>query len=406
MKLDLLDAKSVAARLRNLIGKHGRISLAMAWGDLTPVAEILLENSSKFGSVLFGVDFLATDPDLIDRLVDVPGAFVAKNRPGCFHPKIFYFASGPKAEAIVGSANFTKGGLGANLEASVHVKGAVDDPFFDQIRERLEQYRPLHMPVTKIFAASYRRQTEAAAAAARSRAKNPIMPTDVKGWARLNSALASMSWREFARLARQDVHHDFRKRVKLLRWVQQTFARTGSFADLPVAEWKAIAGVIGRVEAEEAGLAGFEWGWFGSMGGAGTFAELIGQRNAAIGVALDAIPPRGEVTQSDYRGYVRAFTAAFAGSSRTARLGPATRLLAMKRPDRFVCVNGGNQANLAKALAFAPTTISLDNYWERVVVPVQQAPWFTTARPVGGDRELWDARVAMLDAIYYEPRAE
>ena len=80
----------------------------MAWGDLTPVAETLLANAAKFGSVLFGVDFAASDPDLIDRLAEVPGAFVAKNRPGCFHSKIFYFSSGAKAEAIVGSANFTK----------------------------------------------------------------------------------------------------------------------------------------------------------------------------------------------------------------------------------------------------------------------------------------------------------
>ncbi|MER9291874.1 hypothetical protein NKI44_27105 [Mesorhizobium sp. M0614] len=78
----------------------------------------------------------------------------------------------------------------------------------------------------------------------------------------------------------------------------------------------------------------------------------------------------------------------------------------MKRPDFFVCVNGGNQTNLAGALAFAPTTISLDNYWERIVVPIQQAPWFTTPRPAGRDLELWDARIAMLDAIYYEPKSE
>src|SRR3546814_4861364 len=97
------------------------------------------------------------------------------------------------------------------------------------------------------------------------------------------------------------------------------------------------------------------------------------------------------------------FTAAFSGSSRTARLAPATRLLAMKRPDVFVCVNGGNTKGLAVALTFAPTTIDLKNYWERVIEPIQQAPWYNASRPTGRDMELWDARVAMLDAIYYRP---
>jgi hypothetical protein len=75
----------------------------------------------------------------------------------------------------------------------------------------------------------------------------------------------------------------------------------------------------------------------------------------------------------------------------------------MKRPDFFVCVDAGNKPALAKALAFAPTTINLDNYWDRIIEPIQQAPWYNEPRPVGPNRELWDARVAMLDAIYYAP---
>jgi hypothetical protein len=284
------------------------------------------------------------------------------------------------------------------------VKGSADDPFFKQIRDQLERYKPLHLPITKAFAESYRRQAEAAAA--RPRPKNPVLPAQVKDWERVNSPLATMFWKDFVKLARQDIHHDFKKRMKLVREIQKMFARTASFADLSVAEWKGISGVLGDVESEEVGLDGFDWGWFGSMGGAGTFAELIGQENPVIAAALDAIPKRGEVIEAQFTDYVRTFTGAFAGSSRTARLGPATRLLAMKRPDFFVCVNGGNRTNLAEALAFAPTTISLDNYWERVIVPIQQAPWFTAPRPAGRDTELWDARVAMLDAIYYEPKSE
>ena len=58
---------------------------------------------------------------------------------------------------------------------------------------------------------------------------------------------------------------------------------------------------------------------------------------------------------------------------------------------------------LATALSFAPTTLSLENYWARVIGPIQQAPWYNTPRPSGQDMELWESRVAMLDAIYYEP---
>lgn len=401
MKMSLLNADSTARRLSSLIEKHERISIAVAWGGITSVAEVLLANSAKFDSILLGLDFSATDPDLIDRLVGIPNAFVTKNRPGCFHPKVFYFESGTKAEAIVGSANFTKGGLGQNFEAGVHAKGDSSESFFEQVRHQLKSYKRLHLPITRALADSYRRQANAAKNLRRP--KNPVLPNERKSWSSFNSPLSTMSWREFASLARQDKYHDFKKRIGLVQKIQELFSKTPSFANLSVAEAKGIAGVLGRVEAEQVGLVGLEWGWFGSMGGAGTFAELVGLQDKKLAAALDIIPKHGDVTEPHFESYVAAFTDAFAGSSRVARLAPATRLLAMKRPDIFVCVNGGNTPELAVALTFAPSTLKLENYWERVIEPIQQAPWYNAPRPLGRDMGLWDARVAMLDAIYYRP---
>lgn len=401
MLVSLLEANAVARKLTALIKKHDTIAIAVAWGWITPVAETLLANTSKFDSFLLGSDFSATDPDLIDRLVDVPNAFVAKNQGGCFHPKIFYFQSGTKAEAIVGSANFTRGGLYTNFEASVHAKGTADSPFFDQVRKQLESYSNLRIPITKPFADSYRRS--AVSAAKSLRPKNPVLPNHRKDWERVNSSLAIMSWKDFVKGARQDFHHDFKKRMRLVREIQKLFAKTTSFGDLSVDEWKGIAGVLGPHQADEAELDILNSGWFGSMRGAGTFAQLIGQKSAALGDALDAVPKRGAVTEAQFDAYVKAFTAAFSRKKRTGGLATATRLLAMKRPDVFVCVNRGNKASLAEALSFAPSTIDIDNYWERVIQPIQQAPWYNSLRPAGPNMELWDARVAMLDAIYYEP---
>lgn len=75
----------------------------------------------------------------------------------------------------------------------------------------------------------------------------------------------------------------------------------------------------------------------------------------------------------------------------------------MKRPDSFVCVSNPNKAGLANALALSRTTLDLDNYWERVIEPIRISPWYNAPRPSGNDAELWDGRVAMLDAIYYNP---
>ena len=185
-----------------------------------------------------------------------------------------------------------------------------------------------------------------------------------------------MTWKKFAKSARGDID----KRLKLLRKIQKMFDKTDSFGDLSVAEWKGIAGVLGECEAEGARLNGFDWGWFGSMRAAGNFTKLIGRRDPTLAKALDIIPICGPVTQKQFEEYVSAFGFAFtgldenSGSKGSKGLGSATRLLAMKRPDVFVCVNGGNQAGLEKALPDAKVTVKLDNYWEKVIQPIQQAP--------------------------------
>lgn len=401
MQVTLVDASSTARQLSALIREHDSISIAVAWGGLTPVADTLLANADKIRFILVGVDFCATEADLIDRFVDVPNAYVAKPEQNCFHPKIFYFESGTKAEAIIGSANFTKGGLGNNVEAGVHLRGAASDPFFVQVRDVLESYTNRCQRIDQELASTYRRQAKAAATKPRS--KSPILTDAHKNLARMNSPLAKMEWPDFVKLVRSDRYHDYEKRINLLRAIQQIFCRMPSFAEVTTAEAKGIAGVLGEGEAKREGLADLDWGWFGSMGGAGTFAKLISLKDRALATALDAIPMRDDVTEDQFDEYVAAFTAAFSDLPRTAGLAPATRLLAMKRPDVFVCVNGGNQLGLAKALSFAPTTIKLENYWERVIDPIRQAPWYTTPRPVGSNMEIWDARAAMLDAIYYRP---
>src|SRR3546814_10717847 len=83
MKISLVSAAATARKLSALIRKHDSISIAVAWGGITEVAQTLLAHSEKFESVLLGVDFSATEAALVDCLVDVPNAYVAQNRPGC-----------------------------------------------------------------------------------------------------------------------------------------------------------------------------------------------------------------------------------------------------------------------------------------------------------------------------------
>ncbi|MBW0159491.1 phospholipase D family protein [Sedimentimonas flavescens] len=400
MSVKLLNAKAAAKRLEQLIEDHSEIHLAVAWGSNGHIADCLLRNQHKFSSVTFGLAFCQTDPDLVDRLVGVKNAFVADGGNKTFHPKVYYFQTGDVSEAIIGSSNFTAGGLDRNWEASVHIKGASSATIFNQVRECLGSYAGLRKAVTQHLAESYRLWF--AAASTLKKARNPILPGSGLPANQFNSPLVKMRWDEYVRAAEASPHHNFDARLSLLRECQTMFASVKSFAGLTSSQWKAIAGVIGSNQRINEGLDGHDWAWFGSMKGMGDFANRISEQDAFLARAVDCIPRHGEVTKAQFEDFCGLFLQAFAQSSRIGGVPTATRLLAMKRPDTFVCVSKPNLAGLSSALAFPKSSLQLDNYWDRVVEPIRLSFWYNTPRPKGKYAELWDGRAAMLDAIYYE----
>ena len=403
MKISVLDATCLKKTLLRLIAKHEQIYMAVAWAHSGPVADKLIENKHKFKSVTIGLDFCASDPDFVDALREVPNAYVFKKSGACFHPKIYLFRTGQNAEAIVGSANFTAGGLGSNIEACLHVSCEGGEAVISELVTTLDSYARYRQPVTKQLADAYRRQVQIAASSPRP--PSPVLPSEITDFQRIDSKLLKMDWPAYIRKVKRDPNHIFEIRMRFLRYVQTLFARKQSFTGLTTPEWKAVGGIVHPDAVAGSGLEKHQIGWFGSMQGSGSFTNLIVNRDKRIARAVDSIPPRGSVSRSDYDKFCDLFIAAFAGSARTGRYPTATRLLAMKRPDVFVCVNNGNKSGLAEALHFSPSTLALENYWERVIEPVKMARWYNSTRPIGIEAEVWDCRVALLDTIFFsEPR--
>lgn len=380
---------------------HDRIYVAVAWGYNGELADELLKHSAKFESVTFGVSFCQTDAGLINRLVGVRNAFVAEGDGSTFHPKIYYFETDGKAEVILGSSNFTQGGLSRNWEACVHAAGDASNHFFDQVRQCLLTYQPLRKSITPEVAAAYQVQFDAAKKI--KRAKDPILSSKEAPW--LTSNLVNMTWDEFVKAVKRDRFHTVDDRLGMLRECQSMFAAVKSFDELSVLQWKAIAGVIGTREKEANGLDKFDWGWFGSMKGMGDFNQRVKFKDPWLARAVDCIPPIGDVSRDDFTRYCGHFVKAFEKSARVGGVPTATRLLAMKRPDKFVCISNPNKAALSMALSSSKDALGRDfeSYWETVIEPIRQSRWYNQSRPAGQEAELWDRRVAMLDAIYYHP---
>ena len=171
-----------------------------------------------------------------------------------------------------------------------------------------------------------------------------------------------MSWSDYVKAVHKNDHHNVKGRADVLAAARQHFAENLSFASIPLEVRKGIAGFINSEK--------IEWKWFGSMQGAGYFKEKINDNDAGISAAIDTIPVSGEVKKEDYDEYVEQFKKAFMKNGEEIGHGVATasRLLAMKRPDYFVCFNSANAKGLRQDFGLKPFgTHGYERYWTEII---------------------------------------
>ena len=187
----------------------------------------------------------------------------------------------------------------------------------------------------------------------------------------------------------------FAQRLKVIQRMQDLFKTGKHFREFSDDERKYIAGTLGKNQTKQFG--GDSW-WFGHMGGSGNFAGAINSNNPKISEALDNIPLKGNITKQNYDSFVKNFKEAINGNM----VGCASRLLAMKRPDFFVCINGENKKGLRKAFNDKKFDETFDYYWEFITQKVHQSEWYKNPTPeMDIEKEITEIRVAFLDSVYY-----
>jgi len=374
---------------------------AVAWATKNPVAREAAKHQSKLKHLVIGTHFYQTDPDVLEQFSNLSAAAVRPPTGALFHPKIYLFENGESTSAVVGSHNLTGAAFGGrNVEASVLLCGDKTEVLFKQLKTFIVNEWNEAESIDEDFLYSYRQQYIAKQAGREAlkefhRLKKPL------GRSR-KPAPMELSWKSFLQGVKFDKHHSLAGRLSILESARELFDEVGSFSAMGESQRKAIAGTLGRKEDSPGQL---PWGWFGTMFGLGDFKSLVKHRPQQLSRALDRISLNEKVGERDYEEFATAFRKAFKNAAHKGGIATASRLLAMKRPDLFVAVNGPNKQRLCDAFGVAHTTLSLDNYWERIVVPTQLSPFWNQARPRAAlPGRIWDNRAALLDSIYYEPK--
>jgi hypothetical protein len=181
----------------------------------------------------------------------------------------------------------------------------------------------------------------------------------------------AMSWTQFFAFVQKDAHHGFEKRCDLLKLVRTGFEATSHFEQMEVGLRKTIAGL--PTDFNE------HWGWFGSMSGAGYYHQAVNDNNPHISAALDEIPLNEPVSRQHYDAYLAEFVKAFPNGRHG--VGIASRLLALKRPDYFVCFDSKNKKELCKDFGIKQTAMDYERYWEEIIERITDSAWWNEPRP-------------------------
>ena len=391
----LTTSDDILKAVRSAMRRYQSFRWSVAWASSGfPLFDDLLKKRNRVSQLVVGTHFYQTHPDFLKAFLDDPKVRVVLQPSGVFHPKIYLFEnSRDDWTCIIGSPNFTRAAFSINLEVAVQLDSTAasgGNINYDALRKLIDEHWKQGTPLNKEFLDPYRSIWNC---------KAPILGQLVgtyggKGGKPIVSVkVLKLTWHEFVSQVKSEKYHALSQRIAVLRGARTYFQNNKHLSDLTKDERRRIAGLAGKDQ-------GIDWGYFGSMKGAGWFWKAIDANDQHLSSSLDTIPSDGLVDQRDYEAFVEEFRKTAPNGD---RLAIATRLLCMKRPDMFVCLDSKNRSGLCKAFGIAQSGMSYARYWSEVIDRVRDAVWWNAPRPSGSEEEeIWLGRTALLDALYYE----
>lgn len=395
----LTKPEQIKNKLISVIEECDSIQIAVAWASANhEVFKILIDNKDKINKLVVGTHFFQTDPKFLEAFLNNEKVKVIYETGEVFHPKIYYFKLKDGWECLVGSANFTNGAMTNNKE--VLVLFSSDDSGVYKTEQEIwmviKKYFDEGHIIDNDYLSKYKAHYESKKELLNSLSTAKISDKESGFY---QSDIFNYTWAEyFSKILNDDYHgkdaiHD---RLKVLSSARKLFERD-KFLNLTEEERRKIAGYEEWKEDNE-----FDWQWFGSMKPEGIFKGLVKSNNENLSLALEQIPLEGSLAKEHYLSFLKYYKLAVSDNSN--RLSGATRLLAMKRPDYFFCLDSKNKKRFCQDFNIKEKDLHIDTYWDIVVDKITSCLWWSDTK-VSHDKieqNVWKYRAAFLDAIYYK----
>lgn len=404
----LPSAQASHDAMREILKWADSIDFAYAWmtsrRDGFDLWHALDETKIRHGVV--GLNFSRTEPRVLRFFFENVSKKVRiiEDAQGTFHPKVLVAAKGNERRAILGSSNFTHEGFGENTELNVLLEGTAGDPAFQVLDDVILAQWLRADGLTRERLASYDLQYEAARRLPRPRRSGihaGMSSSRRKSRGVMTAESLDLPWKEYAQLLQGRlefwIDEEMCKEIEIpfLTEVEeiQGLLEGDDFEDLEIDDRRRVAGIK------------LGYGWLGASRSNRPFARLVRDEEHVIGRIVARIPLHGHYGL-DAR--VEMTQRAFDEAERISGVGIATvtRLLSVKRPDWFITVNGGNRKRMKRAFDETPDDLDVDRYLA-LLQRIWGLPWWNPRSAPKGDSfqsRLWRARVALLDAFFYEKR--
>lgn len=371
-----------------LIEDYSGFYWAAAWADgnkLKLFKQVKL-NQNKIRRIVVGTSFKKTDPSFISEFMHLKNVRFDKNSEGVFHPKVYLFTKGEKWEIIIGSANFTNGAFRGNREIVLLLESTSDND--GKIKESVKNEIEGYWNKSSVF-----KQDELDEY---TKAHNKMLKAQEEilsnAFLKINK---NTTWDKYLRIVRTG--QSFDDRMKLLQTVRGHFKKSEHLKNM---DYTTNSMIAGYVKGEKTGI---DWRMFGNTQEPGSFSHIVKTDIQKISDALDEIPLEGDVDKRHYDAFIAKFEPLF----KKSMIVHASRLLAMKRPDIFYCITKRNSHRFFYCYPTKNYRKTYTDYWEYVVLKIHHSNWWQSDKPSSGiAREIWDNRVALLDAVYYNSALE
>lgn len=205
--------------------------------------------------------------------------------------------------------------------------------------------------------------------------------------------------------------HALDERLRLLEYISTI--RNIPLAQMSDTQRLAFSGK--HTSMHEPSVFNFDVEWFAGTKGAKTFHVLFEQKADCFDEALSHIPLEGDVAPAQYQAFINSYRDIFTSYTVDKTLGekaplvPATRLLAMRRPDQFIALTNSKIDTLCQGLSIAKLSANdFDGYWQEMIGTIRTSAWWHQAEPEQAieleeslEHKLWRARALFIDVFLY-----